>query len=139
MPTQKQNAPNTQLHPLEESVLSLATGKVDQPAEQTAENLLVIPGTTKPAQERQAGTATVTQQRIRSIAESFQECMLFVGNKVLGRQEVIKQSFLAVLTGEHQLLISRTGMAKSLLARQIFACFDGAQIFEKQLTKDTMP
>jgi len=30
-------------------------------------------------------------------------------------------------------------MAKSLLARQIFSCFDDAYMFEKQLTKDTMP
>jgi MoxR-like ATPase len=43
------------------------------------------------------------------------------------------------MTSEHQLLISRTGMAKSFLVRQIFSCFENTHIFEKQFTKKTMP
>jgi len=77
-----------------------------------------------------------------SLVESVQKInnlMEFVGYQIVGREEIIRQSFYALLTGEHQLLFSRTGMAKSLVVRQIFSCFDQAVVFEKQLTKDTMP
>jgi MoxR-like ATPase len=63
----------------------------------------------------------------------------FICENVVGREEVVCQSFYAFLTGEHQLILGRTGMAKSLLARQIFECFHNTTVFEKQLTKDTMP
>ncbi len=121
------------LHPLEESVLSLATGKVDQPQE-LSETFFK-----ETAEEEPDRPYTLQTDKIHTISENINECMRFVGSKVLGRNETIKQTFIALITGEHQLFISRTGMAKSLLARQIFSCFDGAQVFEKQLTKDTMP
>ncbi|MCP4717587.1 MAG: MoxR family ATPase, partial [Deltaproteobacteria bacterium] len=82
---------------------------------------------------------SISTRKINAISQSINESIIFVSKKVIGRRDMIKQAFLALMTGEHQLLISRTGMAKSLLARQIFACFDNAQLFEKQLTKDTMP
>ncbi|MGA1842125.1 MAG: AAA family ATPase, partial [bacterium] len=63
----------------------------------------------------------------------------FICENIVGREEVVCQSFYAFLTGEHQLILGRTGMAKSLLARQIFECFHNTRVFEKQLTKDTMP
>ncbi|MEW5803342.1 MAG: AAA family ATPase, partial [bacterium] len=72
-------------------------------------------------------------------AKKINSLMKFIGCQIIGREEIIRQSFYALLTGEHQLLFSRTGMAKSLLARQVFSCFDRAVVFEKQLTKDTMP
>ncbi|MFH0926766.1 MAG: MoxR family ATPase [bacterium] len=73
------------------------------------------------------------------ITELINKSIHFIDKNLVGRKEVIKQSFYAILTGEHQLLIGRTGMAKSLLARQILGCFDKVSVFEKQLTKDTMP
>jgi len=145
------------LHHLEESVLSLATGNlepVQKPVPQVEthpprdkdqqhegeEELKLVPEFMgkQPVQPEETGPASL-QKKLSSISRSVNECIQFVGRNVLGRQEIIKQSFLALMTGEHQLLISRTGMAKSLLARQIFICFDGATTFEKQLTKDTMP
>lgn len=71
--------------------------------------------------------------------DSINQLITFINRHIVDRQEIVRQTFYALLTGEHQLLLSRTGMAKSLLARQIFSCCEGATIFEKQLTKDTMP
>ena len=45
----------------------------------------------------------------------------------------------AILTGEHMLLLSRTGMAKSYLANYIFNTFEGARIFSSQASKDQTP
>ncbi len=140
------HTPPAQLHPLEESVLSLAAGNIapSEPEQTTSEeiqdNLRVLPGTAQaPAQPEPETAEKPPEQKITAVAETINQCMDFINKKVLGRRETIRQAFLALLTGEHQLLISRTGMAKSLLARQIFSCFQNAQIFEKQLTKDTMP
>lgn len=136
MQNHKPDPVKSNLHPLEASVLSLATGRISQPAaDQRIENVVLIPTVAREEEPPADGAAT---QKLKTVAETIKECMLFTGKQVIGREEVIKQSFIALITGEHQLLISRTGMAKSLLARQIFACFEGAQIFEKQLTKDTM-
>ncbi|MGA1794349.1 MAG: AAA family ATPase [bacterium] len=63
----------------------------------------------------------------------------FVCENIVDREEIVRQSFYAILTGEHQLILGRTGMAKSLLARQIFSSFEDIKLFQKQLTKDTMP
>ncbi|MGA1867546.1 MAG: AAA family ATPase [bacterium] len=71
--------------------------------------------------------------------EMINELIDFISKQVIGREELIKQAFFAILTGEHQLILSRTGMAKTLLAQQIFSSFPDALIYEKQLTKDTMP
>ncbi|MEI6127621.1 MAG: AAA family ATPase, partial [Pseudomonadota bacterium] len=128
----------THMHPLEESVLSLATGNMDHTFKDKEAKDSISTLTSK-GEEVQAINESASLQRFKAISALINECMNFVSKQVLGRNEIIKQSFIALLTGEHQLIISRTGMAKSLLARQIFACFDGAQIFEKQLTKDTMP
>jgi len=72
-------------------------------------------------------------------AQKINDLIEFVSSQIVGREKIIRQSFYALLTGEHQLLFGRTGMAKSLLARQVFNCFDQATFFEKQLTKDSMP
>lgn len=73
------------------------------------------------------------------IVKQINATIKFINRQVIDRDEIVRQCFYALLTGEHQLLLSRTGMAKSLLARQIFCCFENANVFEKQLTKDTMP
>lgn len=79
------------------------------------------------------------QLDIPQVAYEINEYIRFICKNVVGREEVVRQSFYAFLTGEHQLLLGRTGMAKSLLARQIFECFDQVSVFEKHLTKDTTP
>lgn len=78
-------------------------------------------------------------QAIFGISEEINQHIQFICNNIVGREEVVRQSFYAILTGEHQLLLGRTGMAKSLLARQIFECFKNIDVYQKQLTKDTMP
>ncbi len=127
------------LHPLEESVLSIASGRFDQSGKETGEESLKASDINDGQPVIYETLQDTSFQKVASIAEQINECIRFVSENVLGRDEVIKQSFYALITGEHQIIVSRTGMAKSLLARQIFSCFDDAHVFEKQLTKDTMP
>lgn len=127
-------------HPLEESVLSLAAGKlhqVDAPEVGPAIRPFVPKEPSSLPEIRPR--ADMPPEKLKSISHTINECIRYIAKHVIGREQTVRQTFLALLTGEHQLLISRTGMAKSLLARQIFACFEDAQVFEKQLTKDTMP
>jgi len=63
----------------------------------------------------------------------------FVERRAINRGEVIKKIFCALLTREHVLLQSRTGVGKSLLANQIYGLFDGAQIFHVQASKEQQP
>lgn len=72
-------------------------------------------------------------------SKEINQIINFICENIIDREEIVRQSFYAILTGEHQLILGRTGMAKSLLARQIFSCFEHINLFQKQLTKDTMP
>jgi len=127
------------LHPLEETVLSLATGKLYQIEQPAKPHLFVIPKIDEVEEKKAAPVETISLDKFSTLHTAITSAIEFISAQILGREQIIRQSFFALMTGEHQLLISRTGMAKSMLARQIFACFDGAVIFEKQLTKDTMP
>jgi MoxR-like ATPase len=130
-----------ELHPLEETVLSLATGTLYQ-LEQPAKPRLIVISKPDEVQEKTAEPETietVSLEKFAALHRAINYSIDFVSKQILGREQIIRQAFFALMCGEHQLLISRTGMAKSMLARQIFACFDGALLFEKQLTKDTMP
>lgn len=69
----------------------------------------------------------------------LKEAMQFVENRVINRTEIVEQIFLALLVGEHVLIESRTGVAKTLLAEQVFAMFTGAQIFKIQASKEQQP
>jgi MoxR-like ATPase len=62
-----------------------------------------------------------------------------INENVIGRKEIVQQAMYAILTGEHMLLLSRTGMAKSYLAEYIFKTFEGARIFSSQASKDQTP
>jgi MoxR-like ATPase len=127
-------------HPLEESVLSLAAGKLHKVEEAEAAPAIRSVKPEEPASLPEIRPrADMPPEKLKSISHTINECIRYISKHVIGREQTVRQTFIALLTGEHQLLISRTGMAKSLLARQIFACFEDAQVFEKQLTKDTMP
>lgn len=76
---------------------------------------------------------------IPTIVEYLNWHMSKVGEVVIGRSEIIRQAIYAILTGEHMLLLSRTGMAKSYLATSIFNIFEGARIFSAQASKDQTP
>ncbi len=62
-----------------------------------------------------------------------------ISKNVIGRDEIIKQAMFAILTREHMLLLSRTGMAKSYLANYVFNTFDNVRVFSSQATKDQTP
>lgn len=62
-----------------------------------------------------------------------------ISENVIGRDEIVKQAMFAILTREHMLLLSRTGMAKSYLANYIFNTFDNVRQFSAQATKDQTP
>ncbi|MBR9977404.1 MAG: AAA family ATPase [Bacteroidetes bacterium] len=71
--------------------------------------------------------------------EQFHNAIRFVNRRIINRREVIDQIFSAMLMREHALIQSRTGAAKSLLAQQIFAMFEGARIFQVQASKEQQP
>ncbi len=76
---------------------------------------------------------------IQTIVEYLNWHMGNIGDVVIGRGEIIRQAIFAILTGEHMLLLSRTGMAKSYLATSVFNIFEGARIFSAQASKDQTP
>lgn len=62
-----------------------------------------------------------------------------ISKNVIGREEIIRQAMFAILTREHMLLLSRTGMAKSYLANYIFNTFDSVRVFASQASKEQTP
>ena len=101
------------LHPLEESLLSIASGRFGKSEKGVFKATEIIEDDLRVYETLQDASF----QKLASISELINESMRFVSENVLGRDEVIKQSFYAFITGEHQIILSRTGMAKSLLAR----------------------
>ncbi|HOK92594.1 MAG TPA: AAA family ATPase [Spirochaetota bacterium] len=76
---------------------------------------------------------------IPTIVEYLNWHMNNISQAVIGREDIIRQAIFAILTGEHMLLLSRTGMAKSYLASSIFNIFEGARVFSSQASKDQTP
>ena len=76
---------------------------------------------------------------IEEAAKELKAAAGFIGQRVINREEVIEQAVCALLTGEHLLLQSRTGVGKSLLAEQLFSMFEGARIFRVQASKEQQP
>lgn len=71
---------------------------------------------------------TTTNHSIEAIARDLKEAAAFIGQRVINREEVIEQAICALLTAEHLLLQSRTGVGKSLLTEQIFAKIGRAHV-----------
>ena len=69
----------------------------------------------------------------------LQDAIDFVNRRVINREEAVEQIFCALLTAEHALIQSRTGVGKSLMVDQIFRMFDGAQTFRVQASKEQQP
>jgi MoxR-like ATPase len=76
---------------------------------------------------------------IPTIVNNLNWHMAGISDKVIGRDEIVRQAIFAILTGEHMLLLSRTGMAKSFLTNSIFNIFEGARVFATQASKDQTP
>lgn len=86
-----------------------------------------------------AATQQGIDTSIEEAAKDLKAAATFIGQRVINREEVIEQAMCALLTGEHLLLQSRTGVGKSLLAEQLFSMFDGAKIFRVQASKEQQP
>ncbi|MBN9401067.1 MAG: MoxR family ATPase ['Candidatus Kapabacteria' thiocyanatum] len=84
-----------------------------------------------------SGSQTI--RSIEEIARELKDAAAFIGTRVINREEIIEQAFCALLTAEHLLLQSRTGVGKSLLAEQVFSMFEGARIFRVQASKEQQP
>lgn len=76
---------------------------------------------------------------IPTVVEYINWHMQRISANVIGRGDIVRQAMYAILTGEHMLLLSRTGMAKSYLANYIFNTFEGARVFSSQASKDQTP
>ncbi|MBN1531526.1 MAG: MoxR family ATPase [Spirochaetes bacterium] len=83
--------------------------------------------------------AVAAEYDIPTIVEYLNWHMNRISENVISRDEIIRQAMFAILTGEHMLLLSRTGMAKSYLTNYIFNTFEGARIFSQQASKDQTP
>ncbi len=102
--------------------------------------LLVTPSTEKvPYQKSDLASIKSDRLDIPSIVGNLKWHMNRIGENVIGRDDIIRQAMFAILTGEHLLLLSRTGMAKSYLTQYIFNSFEGARIFASQASKDQTP
>jgi len=69
----------------------------------------------------------------------LQDALDFVNRRMINRTDVVEQIFCAILTGEHALIQSRTGVGKSLMTEQIFRMFEGARYFKVQASKEQQP
>jgi len=81
-------------------------------------------------------TAFDYQQIVAEMREEFAR----VADKVIGRDLIIMQFACALLTRQHLMLLGRTGIAKSLLANELFEIFkaSGAKTFSiKASVEDT--
>jgi len=76
---------------------------------------------------------------IQRVILDLQDSLDFVNRRMINRTDVVEQIFCAILTGEHALIQSRTGVGKSLMTEQIFRMFDGARYFKVQASKEQQP
>lgn len=75
----------------------------------------------------------------QKIILKLQDAIDYVSRRVINREGVIEQIFCALLTGEHALIQSRTGVGKSLMVEQVFQMFEGANYFKVQASKEQQP
>ena len=69
----------------------------------------------------------------------FQSVRQDLCSSILERETAVDMALLALLTGEHLLLLGPPGTAKSLLARSICERIQGSRYFERLLTKFSVP
>jgi len=115
--------------------LTFMLGKNYQPKKDISENII------SEQKEKLPGKIDLSSHEydIATIVEYLNWHMKRISKNVIGRDDIIRQAFFAILTGEHMLLLSRTGMAKSFLANYIFQSFEGARVFSSQASKDQTP
>ncbi|MBN2158981.1 MAG: AAA family ATPase [Spirochaetes bacterium] len=103
--------------------------------------LPAAPPSVEKVRDKKSELASIKQDEfdIPTIVGNLNWHMNRINENVIGRSEIIRQAIFAILTGEHMLLLSRTGMAKSYLAQYIFNSFEGARVFSSQASKDQTP
>lgn len=84
-------------------------------------------------------TAEKVKYDIPTTIEYLRWHMERISKNVVGRDDIVQQVMYAILTKEHMLLLSRTGMAKSYLANYIFNTFDNVRVFASQASKEQTP
>ena len=72
--------------------------------------------------------------KTRNCLARLKEVEIWLNEKVLDRERVIRQIILALLTKEHVLLFGETGTGKSYLSRAVFNCFK-SPVFSIQLNE----
>lgn len=92
-----------------------------------------------PAIPREITEEKIEHYDIAAITGYLKWHMDRISKNVIGRDEIVRQAMYAILTREHLLLLSRTGMAKSYLANYIFNTFENVRIFSSQASKDQTP
>lgn len=95
--------------------------------------------TTSPARVDDRNGTSEAELNVQQTILDLQDAIEFVNSRVINRSEVVEQIFCALLTGEHALIQSRTGVGKSLLTEQVFRMFSGARCFRVQASKEQQP
>ena len=75
----------------------------------------------------------------QNLLVKFQAVRQDLCSSILERETAVDMALLALLTGEHLLLLGPPGTAKSLLARSICERIQGSRYFERLLTKFSVP
>lgn len=75
----------------------------------------------------------------KQLFEKIQRIQQQLMHGLIEREQTIKLSFLATLSGEHILLIGPPGTGKSMVARRIHLIFKQTSYFERLLTRFSVP
>lgn len=86
-------------------------------------------------QEKSSTTATAS----RPIAKKLEKVFERLNRGLIERDTEIRLAVLGALSGEHLLLIGPPGTAKSEIARRLVRAIGGDQVFERLLTRFSVP
>lgn len=81
----------------------------------------------------------VREYNVQQVIADLQDAIDFVNTRVINRADIVEQLLCALLTAEHALIQSRTGVGKSLLAEQVFMLFTDFRYFKVQASKEQQP
>jgi MoxR-like ATPase len=73
------------------------------------------------------------------VCHRFQRISENIKRHIINREDITAQAIRALITGEHLFIFSAAGVAKSLLARQLFAYIRNSSVFAIQFSPDTTP